>query len=98
MAVIFDPTMSNLEDSIRRAQLAQEVTSQNIANANTPGYIPKKFDDVLNKAIERQDKKGVNIEEEMAQLSVNEQRHSSCIRLLTTKLSMLRTIISQGRK
>lgn len=98
MESIFDVTMSNLERGVKVTTQAQEVVAQNIANANTPGYVPKRFDEVLNKAIENQDKKSVIIEEEMAELSKNESKHSAYIKLLASKLSILRTVISQGRK
>ena len=95
---IFDPTMTNLEGGISKATKIQEVISQNIANANTPGYIPKKFDEVLNKAVERKDRTSVNMEEEMADMAKNNIEHSSYIKMLVTKFAVLRSVITQGRK
>ncbi len=95
---IFDSTMASLERGIDRATKTQEIIAQNIANANTPGYVPKKFDAVLEKAVERRDASGVNLEEEMADQSKNSGRHAAYIKLMSSKLAILRTVISQGRK
>lgn len=95
---IFDPTMGSLENSIRNSAKAQEVISHNIANANTPGYVPKKFDEVLGKAVEKRDRASVNMEEEMADMARNSGRYSAYLKMFNSKLSVLRTIISQGRK
>lgn len=98
MAEIFDPTIGNLESAMARTVKIQETIAQNIANAQTPGYIPKVFDEELNKAVERQDRDSVRLEEEMAEMSKNNIRNSAYVKLLTQKLGMLRTIVTQGRK
>ncbi len=95
---IFDATMSSLERGIDRTTKTHEVIAQNIANANTPGYVAKKFDQVLERAVERRDTPGVNLEEEMAEQAKNSGRHSAYVKLMSTKLAILRTVISQGRK
>lgn len=95
---IFDPTMASLEKSISHATKTQEIISQNIANAQTPGYVAKKFDKVLERAVERRDSTGVNLEEEMAAMAQNSGRHSAYLKLMSSKLAILRTVISQGRK
>ncbi len=95
---IFDPAMSSLEKGIKNAVKAQEVIAQNIANANTPNYYAKKFDEVLEKEVQRRDVPGVNLEEEMADQAKNSGKHAAYIKLLLSKLSILRTIITQGRK
>ena len=95
---LFDTTMSSLEKGILRSNKTQEVIAQNIANANTPGYVPQRFDEVLNKAVEKSDKKNVVLEEELADMSKNSTKYSAYVKLMTAKLAMLRTIVSQGRK
>lgn len=95
---IFDTTMASLEKGIARSAKAQEIIAHNIANANTPGYVPKKFDEVLDRAVERRDAPGVNLEEEMADQARNSGKHAAYLKLMTSKLAILRTVISQGRK
>ena len=41
---IFDKTMSGLQTALTMRQLKQNVTTANIANAETPGYQAKKLD------------------------------------------------------
>ena len=95
---LFDPTMSNLEKAMVRSTKIQEVSAHNIANAKTPGYEAVKFDETLNKAVKRLDKKNVSIEEEMAEMAKNNQRFSAFSKLLTSKLAVLRSVVTQGRR
>ncbi|WP_413558766.1 flagellar basal body rod protein FlgB [Bdellovibrio sp. HCB209] len=44
MSDIFDKTINGLATSMRMRQLRNNVTSSNIANAETPGYHAKKMD------------------------------------------------------
>lgn len=98
MGEFFDQTIPKLESAISNSAKIQEVIAQNIANAQTPGYVPKVFDKELERAVDKIDKKSVNIEEEMADMAKNNMEHSSYIKLLTQKLGVLRTIVTQGRR
>jgi flagellar basal body rod protein FlgB len=95
---IFDSTMASLEKGISHTTKTQEIISQNIANSKTPGYVAKKFDKVLERAVERRDGAGVNLEEEMTAMAQNSERHSAYLKLMSSKLAILRSVISQGRK
>ena len=95
---IFDKTFTDLEKGIYRTDKVQEVIAHNIANAQTPGYVPKKFSEELDKAIEKSDKKNVNLEEEMADMARNSTEHSAYLKMMASKLAILRTIVTQGRK
>jgi flagellar basal body rod protein FlgB len=96
--VIFDPAINHLEQALKVSAAKQGVISHNLANANTPGYEALEFDEELGRAIKRQDNKKVIIEEEMAALSDNSVRYSSYVKLLSTKLNIIRTIATQGRR
>lgn len=93
---LFDPTFDALERAMRIESMRQAVTSQNIANAKTPGYRALTFDEKLLQAVERLDKKEVVLEEELANLSKN--RYSDYVRILTSKLNALKTVAAQGRR
>ena len=95
---IFDPAFSTIERAMGKSVRVQETISNNVANAQTPGYVPKKFDEVLNKEIDRQDRKTVNLEEEMAEMSKNSGKYSAYIKLLSAKLGVLRSVVTMGRK
>jgi|WetSurMetagenome_2_1015567.scaffolds.fasta_scaffold599737_2 flagellar basal body rod protein FlgB len=94
---MFDDTFNNVEMALNRATKKQAIIAQNIANAGNPNYIPKDFDEVLNKAVERKNK-NIVIEEEMATLSKNAIDHSAYVKLLASKIGVLRTVVTQGRK
>lgn len=94
---MFDETFVSLEAAMRRAAQIHEVHAQNIANINTPNYVPLDFDEVLQKAVKKADKK-MTLEEEMAKLSKNSLEYSGYVKLLTQKVNVLKTIASQGRR
>lgn len=93
---LFDPIFDNLTRAMRIESLKQEVTAHNIANAKTPGYEALTFDEHLMKAVKRTDRKKVALEEELAALTQN--KYSEYVRLLTSKIGMLKTIVTQGKK
>ena len=95
---IYDQTFDALEQAMKVAALKQAVIAQNIANAKTPGYEALTFDEQLNRAVKRQDKKSVTLEEEMSALAENSGRYSAYVKLITSKIGVLRTIATQGKR
>lgn len=95
---MFDESFDNLEKAARIATGRQAAISQNIANAKTPGYIPLEFNEELMKAEKRLDRKQVVLEDELAALTENSIKYSSLVKLMTSKLGVLRTIATQGRR
>ena len=93
---MFDPTFSNLEKAMKVTAAQQSLIAQNIANIDNPNYEAQDFDAELGKAVKRASRK-VTLEEEMAALSKNTDRYSSYVKLLSSKLAILRTIVTQGR-
>lgn len=59
---LFDKTLNGLASSIAMRQLRHNVTTSNIANAETPGYHAKKmdFEEALSRAIEMDGKNGMD--------------------------------------
>ncbi len=54
MSGLFDKTTQALQASAQFRQLRQNITSANIANAETPGYVAKKvdFEEALSRAVD----------------------------------------------
>lgn len=98
MAEIFDAQFGNLERAMEIATRRQEVITHNIANANTPGFEPLDFDEELMRAVKRQDSRSINLEEEMAAMTENSVKYSAYVKLLSSKIGILRTVVTQGRK
>ncbi|MBO9666247.1 MAG: flagellar basal body rod protein FlgB [Bdellovibrio sp.] len=61
MSDLFDKTTNALATSMRMRQLRNNITSSNIANAETPGYHAKKmdFEDALSRALDMDGKNGL---------------------------------------
>lgn len=59
---LFDKTLNGLASSIAMRQMRHNVTTANIANAETPGYHAKKldFEEALSRAIELDGKNGMS--------------------------------------
>jgi flagellar basal body rod protein FlgB len=94
---MYDNTFIRLQESIDKATKKHAVIAQNIANINNPNYEALEFDEALDKAVKRSNRKVV-LEEEMAALSQNSIRHSAYIKLLASKINIIHTVITQGRK
>jgi len=95
---IFDPTFDNLTRAVDVSAQIQATRAHNIANSNTPGYEAMEFDAELGKAVKRADKKEVILEEEIAAMTENSIKYSAYIKFLSSKLNILRSIVTQGRK
>lgn len=95
---MFDAAFGNLEKGMKISAEKQAVYSHNIANISTPGYEPLDFDEELNQAVKRQGSRKVVIEDEMARLSENSSRYSAYVKLISQKITILKTIATQGRK
>ncbi|MBI5399134.1 hypothetical protein HZB07_00760 [Candidatus Saganbacteria bacterium] len=95
---LFDAQFADLERSMTIAAKRQETISHNIANAKTPGYQPLVFDEELMRAVKRQDQKQVVLEDELASLTENSMKYSAYVKLLSSKISILKAIATQGRR
>jgi len=95
---IFDSTFARLESSVHKTTRTQSIIAHNIANANNPDYEALEFDEVLNRTVKRVDRKRVILEEEMADLSSNSLRHSAYVKLLASKINVMRAVATMGRK
>lgn len=98
MAEVFDVTFTNLERAMEVATRWQEVITQNIANAKTPGYEALTFDEELMQAVRRLNRKEVVLEDELAALTDNSIKYSSYVKLLSSRINIMRTIATQGRR
>ncbi|MBN3033606.1 MAG: hypothetical protein JW873_05870 [Candidatus Saganbacteria bacterium] len=95
---IFDEAFNSLERALRLATMRQAVIAQNIANAKTPGYAALTFDEQLERAVRRRDRKDVILEDELAALAENSGKYSAYVKLMTSKIGVLRTIATQGKR
>lgn len=95
---LFDESFGKLEKAMEIATQRQAVLAHNIANANTPGYVALDFDEELMQAVERLDKKKVVLEEELSKLTENSIEYSAYVKLLSSKINILKTIAAQGRR
>ncbi len=95
---LFDKSFGDLERAMQIATQKHAVIAHNIANAKTPGYQPMTFDEELMRAVERQDRKQVVLEDEMADLTQNSIKYSACVKLMASKINVLRSIATQGRR
>ncbi|MBD98158.1 hypothetical protein CL648_05095 [bacterium] len=100
---LFDPAMVALQNAIKRSTATQARLARDIANSSTPGYTSS-FSGVLEE-VENKQKKRRGLESRKATLESNMSRlsqlnlyHSACSKLLTTKLSILKTVAAMGKK
>lgn len=96
--ILFDESFETLVKAMSIASQKQAVIAHNIANAKTPGYVAMTFDEQLMKAVQRQDNKEVVLEEELSSLTKNSTKYSAYVKLMTSKMNVLKSIATQGRK
>lgn len=132
---LFDPSMTLLSKVLDLRSANQQIISSNIANAETPGYAPARFEfeQELRQAIGRNgfhlatdnpghipsnttnigavsgkivkladktgvgDKNGVNVDQEMVNLSENEIMYEASAQILRKKLSLLTYVVQGGQ-
>jgi flagellar basal body rod protein FlgB len=95
---LYDSTIYNLQDAMEISTKKQAAIAHNIANANTPGFRAVKFDEILGRAVERTERPEVIIEEEMSALADNSLRYSAYTKLLSSKINIIKNVVSQGRR
>lgn len=95
---LFDETFGTLERAMQIATKKQAIIAHNIANAKTPGYEPLTFDEELMRAVKRLDRSQVVLEEELSALTENSVKYSAYVKLLSSKINVLKTIATQGRR
>ncbi|OGC11418.1 hypothetical protein A3K48_02765 [candidate division WOR-1 bacterium RIFOXYA12_FULL_52_29] len=95
---VFDHALNQLERSMTISTKRQAIIAQNIANVKTPGYEAMEFDEQLMKAVKRREKKDIILEDELSDLTDNSVKYSSYVRLMSSKIAILKSIASQGRK
>ena len=96
--VLFDGTFDALQHAMEISSKRQAVIAHNIANAKTPGYEAMTFDAQLMKAVKRLDNPQVVLEEELSSLTENSVKYSTYVKLMTSKIGVLRSIVTQGRR
>jgi flagellar basal body rod protein FlgB len=96
--VLFDGTFDALQRAMEISSKRQAVIAHNIANAKTPGYEAMTFDEQLMTAVKRLDNPQVVLEQELSSLTENSVKYSTYVKLMTSKIGVLRSIVTQGRR
>ena len=94
---IFDNTFENIHIAMSNSTRKQAILAHNIANIDTPDFEALDFDDVLGRAVKRKEG-GVVLEKELAALTENSIKYSALVKLLSSKINIMRTIATQGRR
>lgn len=95
--VVFSQSFDNIEKAIKMASNRQKVIASNIANIESGNFKKLSFDDELAKAQARIASKEILLDNEMAKLSENNIRMSSYAQLLSSKLKMLKKVVTLGK-
>ena len=96
--IIFDPVQAALKKAAIEASQRQAIYSYNIANASTPGFKPKHFEDELDLAERKLKlKEEFNLEEEMAKMNENRLFQSAVLKILSTRGAVKHRIMLMGK-
>ena len=96
--VIYGQTFDNLENAIHAASARQTKIAQNIANIESDNYAKtQSFADTLEKAKASQESKQAMIDSELSKLAENNLKITSYSQLLSSKLKILRKVVTIGK-
>jgi flagellar basal body rod protein FlgB len=96
--VIYGQTFDNLENAIHAASARQTKIAQNIANIESDNYEKNNnFANTLEKAQAKQEAKQAMIDSELSKLAENSLKITSYSQLLSSKLKILRKVVTLGK-
>ena len=100
-SIIFGQTERRLIEGIREMNSRKAAVAYNIANVTTPGFKPVRFEDEIEEAIriygDTEYLEEVNIDDEMVKTTKIRLKHQAYIRLLTTKMSITKRVVTLGK-
>ena len=96
-SLVYDQSMNKLADAIIDATDRQAVYAYNIANAATPGFKPKRFQDELKEAENSYGSVEFNIEEEIARMTENRLKHSALVKILNARAQLTKKVVTLGK-
>ena len=96
--VIYGQTFDSLETAIHAASMHQTKIAQNIANIESDNFgKPASFANALEKAQASQESKQAMIDSELSKLAENNLKITSYSQLLSSKLKILRKVVTLGK-
>lgn len=101
VSVLFDNTEVDLQNCIQNMNARKAAIAYNIANGSSPGFQPIRFpdeiDDMLRLYGDTSMLNEINIDDEMVRATNVRLKHSACVKLLTTKMGITRTVVTLGK-
>ena len=103
-------TVDRLGEVLEHHRLRHAVLAGNVANVDTPGYVPKDLVEVKgagghgasgerlidDPSVVGADGNGVSLERELAKVDANRVRYGACAELASRRLALLRYAASDG--
>lgn len=94
-SVIYGQTFDSLEGAIRATSVRQKQIAQNIANIESGNFKP--FNDVLKNTLSKHESKEAMLDREMTNLAESNLKITSYAQLLSSKLKILRKVVTLGK-
>ena len=95
--VIYGQTFDSLEKAIHEASFRQKKIAENIANIESDNFDKVSFSDTLKNAKDRQENKQFMIDNELSKFAENNLKITSYAQLMSSKLKILRKVITLGK-
>ena len=96
-AVIYGQSWDSLQTAIKVASDRQKVLATNIANIESDNFSKLSFKDELGKATKRQVDKQTILDEQLGQLAQNNLKMSSYASLMSSKIKLLKKVVTLGK-
>ena len=95
--LIYGSSFDNLERAIKEASARQKQIAQNIANIESDNFSQISFKDQLDKAQSKLTDKKLLLDNELEKLSENNLKETSYSQLLSSKLKILKKVVTLGK-
>ena len=94
---VYGDTFDRLENAIHGASLRQKQIAQNIANIESDNFSQISFKDTLDKAKMKKASKEALIDDQMSKMAENNLKITSYAQLMSSKLKILRKVVTLGK-
>ncbi|MDD5456937.1 MAG: hypothetical protein PHV30_07890 [Candidatus Margulisbacteria bacterium] len=95
--IVYGQSFDNLEKAIKQAGSVQKDIATNIANIESNNFVNIKFKDELERAKMKRADKNALLDNELTKLAENNLKMTSYAQLLSSKLKIMKKVVTLGK-
>ena len=95
--IVYGQSFDNLENAIKAAGSVQKDIATNIANIESNNFVNIKFKDELERAKMKRADKNALLDNELTKMAENNLKMTSYAQLLSSKLKIMKKVVTLGK-